>query len=399
MAYELRPWDREWFKRCRRAWDFGSRSRQNLEPVTPPARFDLDVDRAIRDALAVYYFPGMWEWDRGIVLPLAFQAFDKSLTSQRQRRQTTTALTPGEAENWERQQAAGHSLLGAYMEWAPSLDRFWPVRVETDFDVAVPDPDKPGNGLVSPAGEAIHYQGRVDMLVVDEHDAYWIVRHRLVPDGFCDLDLLVLDDEPVAACFAWELFYLGMRVTGTVHNEMRLEGAPPDPAEPVRRPRASHAWARARAASRDVPEAAPESSEPESGPLVPGHRRMYARAAWEPEEVVVEEGGGMFRRTRIPRSRAELDGLGNRLALEILDMVDPGLMLYPTPAPEHCSACQFRAPCLAMNEARDVEAILADEYRRRPPERPEEGRLGGVAWSMNRGAAPPRQWVQRDGPV
>ena len=77
-------------------------------------------------------------------------------------------------------------------------------------------------------------------------------------------------------------------------------------------------------------------------------------------------------------------------------MLEPGLPLYPTPTPEHCAACDFRAPCLAMNEGGDADAILKTNYRVRLPEAPEEGRLGAVTWSMNRGAAPPPQWVQRN---
>src|SRR5207302_893650 len=139
-------------------------------------------------------------------------------------------------------------------------------------------------------------------------------------------------------------------------NELRLGGEPPDPAEPVGRPRGSHAFARARAQ----------------------HRRMYAQAEHVPSEIVTEEGGGMFRRTRIPRSRAALDDLGRRLATEAVEMLDPALTLYPAPAPEHCGACDFRAPCLALNEGADAEAVLAAGYRPRPPETPEEGRLGAV---------------------
>jgi hypothetical protein len=55
MAYRFTAADRAAFKRCRRQWDFGARERQNLEPVAVPAGPDLDL--AVRDALAVYYFP------------------------------------------------------------------------------------------------------------------------------------------------------------------------------------------------------------------------------------------------------------------------------------------------------------------------------------------------------
>ena len=395
MAVDLRPSDRTWFKRCRRSWDFSSRLRQNLEPVEK--RYALDLDRALRDGLAVYYFPGMWEWDRKVVLPLAFAAFEKAMRRQRE----DHTLTPAEAEAWEQGLAAGTQIIEHYLAWAPAADRFWPVRVETDFEIQIPDPTAEETDLVSPDGQVVRYGGRVDLLLVDEHDAYWIVRHRLV-DRFTDPELLLLDDEAVAACFAWELFYLGMRISGTIHNELCLGGEPPDPADPVRRPRASHAFARARAAARQraeeveaAAEAAAEAERQSSAP-VPGHRRMYARAEHVSMEVVVEEGGAMFRRTWIPRSRAALDDLGRRMAAEALEMLDADLALYPTPTATHCAACDYRAPCLAMNEGVDARAILKTNYRVRPPEAPEEGRLGAVTWSMNRGAAPPPQWVQRN---
>ena len=367
MAADLRPSDRLWFKRCRRSWAFGSRLRRSLEPAG--RRYRLDLDRAVRDGLAVYYFPGMWEWDRTVVRPLAFAAFEKTLHRQREGHELTVA----EDDQWNGALAGGRRILEQYLAWAPAVDRFWPVRVETDFDVQIPDPDSPGADLVAPAGEPVRYGGRVDLLIVDEHDAYWIMRHRLV-DRFSDEDLLALDDELVAACWAWELFYLGMRISGTIHNEIRPAGDPPDPGDPVRLPRAARTFAQARAQ----------------------HRRMYAQAEDVPSETVTEEGGGMFRRTRIPRHRAALEDLGRRLAAEARDMLDASLPLYPAPAPESCAACHFRAPCLTLNEGGDAEAVLAGAYQPRPPEAPPEGRLGAVTWSMNRGAAPPPDWVRRN---
>jgi hypothetical protein len=366
VAADLRPSDRLWFKRCRRSWDFGSRLRRNLEPAE--SRYVLDLDRALRDGLAVYYFPGMWEWDRKVVLPLAFAAFEKALHRQRESHE----LTAAEEADWDRGLTAGQQVLEQYLAWAPVADRFWPVRVETDFDVQIPDPATADTDLVSPDGRVVRYGGRVDLLLVDEHDAYWVVRHRLV-DEFTPTDLLLLDDELVAACWAWELFYLGMRISGTIHNELRIGGAPPDPGDPVSRPRASHAFARARAQ----------------------HRRMYAQPGEVPNEVVVEEGGEMFRRTRIPRRGPALEDLGRRLATEAREMLAADLPVYPTPSPELCAACDFRSPCIALNEGGDAEAIVAADYRLRPPEAPEEGRLGSVTWSMNRGAAPPPQWRNR----
>ena len=311
LVHLIGPGERAWFRRCRRAWDLGSPNRQNLEPQSE----FFELQRAVRYALSVWYFPGMWAWPRAIVLPRALQAFDKDV-----------ARGQGQGETVERARA----MLERYFAWAPTVDAFSPVRVESDFEASVPDIRNPGQDLADGEGRPVRYIDRVQLLVVDSTDSYWIVEHRLVDDDWADRDELLLAEPPVAAAWGWERFYLGMAIAGTVHNELRL------------------------------------SAE--------------------------EEGDDLFRRTWIPRSRAEVASVGDRLSAQAFDMLDPDLALYPSPSPEHCGPCLYRAPCLAMNEGNDPAPILAAAYQQRAFDRPEEGRLGGGSWSMNRGAAPPPQW-------
>ena len=106
------------------------------------------------------------------------------------------------------------------------MDRFAPVLIETDFEVDVLDPGRPGAALVTTAGELIRYSGRIEMMAVDQHDAYWIVRHRVVGADWPPTDRLVADEEGLAACWAWEQFYIGMAITGTVYNELRRPSDP-----------------------------------------------------------------------------------------------------------------------------------------------------------------------------
>jgi hypothetical protein len=353
MPYVIRPEDRAAFKRCRRAWDLGARSRQNYEPATPAWSFDLT--EAIRDALAVYYFPGMWEWNRQVVLPIVRDAFNKSVARQRARMRAPTAA---QETDLQAQCELGHRMLNGYFEWAPSVDRFWPIRVETDFLIQIPDPWNEGRDLVSPTVGELRYEGRITMLVIDEADAYWVIDHRVVHGGWTDIDVLLLDAQGVSFCWAWEIFYLGMRIAGTIYNELRT----------------------------DVVPTAVQASPTPTGPVAQ-HRRMYAQAA-KPASGVSRVETEAFRRTCIPRSRAELDHAGAMIALEALEMTDPGLRCYPNPSPTHCPTCKYRQPCIAMNEGADAEAILRSAYRLRPAEQVEEGRLGGQTWSMNRGAMP-----------
>ncbi len=381
MAYRFTPADRGAFKRCRRQWDFGAGERQNLEPAEAAAAPDLEL--AVRDALAVYYFPGMWDWRRSVVLPLVLQGLARSLGDP--------AAAGGEL-------AAGRALLERYFEWAPGVDRFSPVQVETRFEVNLPDPAGGDRELVLADGRPIRYQGRVDLLAGDEHDRYWVVAHRLV-DRFGAADDLLLDEELVAACWAMERFYPGMRIAGTVHNELRIDstgdptGRPPPQRRRKRlgvglRPTAR----RLRPADSPVGHARgiPQHEASGGGRSLPYARRGAARARPPDPVPVPSEGDGEFRRTRIPRDRAELEAMGARLAAEALDMVDRGLRVYPNPAPEHCGGCGFVAPCLAIERGQDVGATLRAAYRDRGPERVESGRLGVATWGTGRGAAPPR---------
>ena len=307
--------ERQAFKRCRRAWDFGSLLRQGWEPDTDAA--EVDLADAVRAALAVWYFPGMWEWDRAIVRPLAEAAYKKAVAQWPAGHDDVVAL--------------GDALLARYFDWAPEADVFTPLRVETDFHVTIPDPADPRRDLAGADGSAVRFAGRVRALVVDPFNVHWLLDH-LVGEGWADIDALVLDERGAASCWAWGRCYLGSEIAGVVYNELRTDAD-----------------------------------------LGRGHT---------PERV--------FRRTTVRRGLVELERVRHNLGTEARDMTSAGLAIYPTPSWEVCSTCAFRPPCIAVTTGADAGAVLAASYRRRPPEEEQQGRLGGVTWSLGRGAAPPK---------
>ena len=340
--YIIRPWERELFLACRRAWDFGAFERQGLEPGGPAGVMDLQ--QAIKDALAVYYFPGMWDWSRAIVAPLATEGFAKGLRTQRSAYEASTAAELGaeDAARWEAASAAGKRLLAAYYGWAPRPDTWSTVQVETLFDVTIPDPGRADQGLLTADGRGVLYRVRVDLVVVDKAGRNWIVEHRLCEDGFADLDDLLLDDVALTRSWAWEQGFLG-KVAGTIHNELRL----PLPGEP-----------------------GPEDRAPSTGPDVEWikvggrHVRRY--------------NGPWFRRTRIRRKREEIEAAGLRVAEQSRLMTRREVRCYPTPEWSNCLSCAFREPCLALMQGADPEPVLAGHYRARARKDFEEGRLGSV---------------------
>jgi len=376
VDYVVSSADRAAFKRCRRQWDFTATTRRRLRPVRAPAP---DLERAMRDALAVYYFPGMWDWDSAIVLPLVAKGLDNSLARQRAEQGSGAASVEDEAV-WAALRGQGHALLDRYLDWAPSVDRFSPLRVATDFEALVADPADPECGLVGPQGAAIHYTGRIDLLAIDEHDRYWIVRHRVIDGPFPKTEQLLLDEEEVAACWAWGRFYDGMEVAGTIYNELSTS-APRDGSShsPAPRPQVDH------------PRGGVPQNEPSGGGRgVSSLRRIYVQGRGEESvDRVRQTQGAGFRRTIIRRSRREVSEAGRRIADEAIDMVRDDIRTYPNPGQTQCAECAFVAPCLAVNEGRDFESILSNDYRPRPVTDLEIGRLGGSPHGVGRGWVPP----------
>lgn len=356
MDYRITENDRVQFKRCRRQWDFASPHRRGLAPV---GALDAAFTASLKDALAVYYYPGTWDWPHELKQSLVHKALKRALDDGGE----THALD------------AATALLDSYDAWASTVDHFAPVRIDHDVQALVPDPRDPERGLTTPDGSAVIYTCRIDLLAIDAADEYWVVRHQIV-DDWQESDALIRDEPVVAACWAWEQEYLGMEISGTIHNEVRING-PLDLPAPDRT---------ANGASYRVGQSEPSGG----GRAIPQHRRLLARTARTDDPTRVEQyTAGLLRRTHIRRSRAEISLIPMLIGAEAIDMIgNPAI--YPTFA-HHCQTCEFSSPCLALIEGTDAETILAQGFRRQPTEYSPKPRLGQSTWGFGRGAAPP-QW-------
>src|SRR5690349_518622 len=192
------------FKRCRRQWNFGSPGRRGLESADQSG--STSVPTAFKEALAVYYYPGTWDWQPQLKQSLVHKSLQRSL----QNANATDEL------------AAATTLIDRYDEWAATVDDFAPVKIDHDVSALVRDPGNPEQGLLTADGAGVTYTCRVDLMAVDAADEYWVVCHRIVVDDWSPVQELLLDEEMIAACWAWEQDYIGMEVAGTIHNEVRL---------------------------------------------------------------------------------------------------------------------------------------------------------------------------------
>jgi hypothetical protein len=351
VDYRISPDDRASFKRCRRQWDFASAHRRNLEAVEQPESSQLST--AFAAALAVYYYPGTWDWQHELKQSLVHKSLQRSLQEA------------GEL-------ARATSLIDTYDRCAVTVDDFAPVKIGHDVAALVRDPSDEERGLLTPDGSGVTYTCRVDLLAVDAADEYWVVCHQIVDEWQTGQEL-VLDEAAIAACWAWEQDYIGMEIAGTIHNEVRLDGAHEMPDE--------------QGSSRS-PQAVAQHEPSGGGRSIPQHVRLGARRPTTRDGGRFEQRtAGLVRRTRIRRSRDEIAAAGDFLAAEAVDMVGAPAV-YPNPGP-HCLTCEFMAPCLSMFEGNDPEPVLATHFRRHADNREQKPRLGQATWGFGRGAAPP----------
>ncbi len=353
MNYRITEDDRARFKRCRRQWDFASPHRRGLEPVS---RANPVLPAVLKDALAVYYYPGTWDWQPELRQSLVHKAVVRALDDA-----GAPDALPGAT-----------ALVDAYDAWASTVDDFAPVKIGPEVQGLLPDPRDPERGLTTPDGSAVIYACRIDLLAVDASDEYWVVRHQIL-DEWQELEALIADESSVAACWAWEQEYLGMEISGTIHNQVRITG-------PLDRP----------APDESAPDRVRQSEGSGGGRSIPQHRRLVARTSRADQSGPIEQfTAGPLRRTRIRRGRAEIGGVGALIAGDAIEMSrEPAI--YPTFA-AHCQECEFTGPCLALVEGSDPEPMLAADFRRHPPEDQLKPRLGQSTWGFGRGAAPP-QW-------
>ena len=179
-----------------------------------PAAFDFDA--AVHAGLAVYYFPAMDDWSRSIVRPLALEGFRRAI---REDRAAYEALATIDAAARGRTTHGGLGsatwLLHRFFAFAAAFDDFDSVLAEDDLWVPVPDPDHPGSELGTRDGRPIRYLCRLDQLIADPDDEWWVVDHRLSWGRWATDDDLLGEQRTVRTLWALETAYPQIHVAGT----------------------------------------------------------------------------------------------------------------------------------------------------------------------------------------
>jgi hypothetical protein len=345
LTFIIRPRELRKFRRCRREWDLGSLIRQRYAQKLPT--MESAFDKAIRDAMAVYYFPAMDDWNRAIVRPLAIKGFDRSMREGRVAHERWAPFTPEEEKTYEANVALGQAMLQNYFVWAAALDDFDSIFADHDIWAPIPDPAEPNHDLGTLDGRPIRYMGRMDQMIADPDDELWIVDHRVVRGEWIDNEELIEDEVMRSHCWHTQIAFPQMLIAGTITNELRVDGqldAPPV-YEIVEKDQRTMIGSR-HVQTRRSPMAMEASSTP------------AARSAATTEDyVALQQDNGLFRRTVIRRNQATIKKTGIRVAEDAIQIRQPTIAVEPTFS-SFCDQCEFKAPCDAMEAGEDWQSVL-----------------------------------------
>lgn len=201
--------------------------------------------------------------------------------------------------------------------------------------------------------------GRIDMFAEDIFGRYWIfdwktaARLSTGEPGAQD-DFLWLDDQITSYC--WAMWVLGLNVAGFVYHEQKK--ALPEEPEPLKRPYKGAVFSTNKSKSYEYDTYFKTVSENDPMGLEAGVYDDFLA-------YLKAEGGVFYKRHVIIRTVEQLVSAGQNLALEALDIVDPGLRIYPAPGRYSCNGCAFREPCLARDRGEDVDYTLESLFEKR----------------------------------
>lgn len=326
----IRTSERLLFRRCRRLWGWNSPLKMNLEVKSRPDYFwfGTGMHYALEDYHGVntYGHPSR-----------AFLAYVKA----------TQEI--GEApDTWMELSRLGYDMMAYYADyWLKARGRD-PLatfvhngipQTEVRFEIELP--------IRGPQGQRVVYRGMVDRMHEDEEDQLWVVEYKSAK-AF-RMQHFDTDDQITAYCWAMQAVY-GRPIAGVIYQQHKKDI--PHPPKILSTGKVSTnkqmntSYALYRATLIEV------YGSPSS---FPGDNLRFLNSLVTQEE---DDADPFIRRDKIYRNQHQIAAQGEKILLEIEDMLREQLPLYPNPSKDCTWLCPLESVCVAMDDGSDWEGLL-----------------------------------------
>ena len=335
----IRTSDRSVFRRCRRKWDLGSRLRQNLEPVprtqgtNPNLWFGTAIHYALEDYHGFKVYP---------TLQKAFENFPNVWQS---------ASTQELPNNIDELMEMGVAMLDYYIKW----NKFKRVDYETHVIDGVPQVEIQFSiPYMTKSNKIFMYQGRIDRIVKDRFGKLWLLDYKTAK-RFPNESQLQIDSQALAYIWAaHQLFRLPFEGIIFVHLLKELPQYPKTTKNGL-------SIAKNQKTSALLYKEAMNAIYVK--PKVPTRSVVdFYNGLLSSEDA---EGDRYIKFTQVAKTIEALHITTDTIQLEVEDMIQPNIRIYPNPMWTCAFDCEFLELCEGMTNGESIERLISTEFQKR----------------------------------
>lgn len=350
-AIIIRTSDRIAFKQCRRKWAWSSHLKANLGPknLAAPLWFGSAIHYALED------FHGNKMFDNAAD---AFAAYCIA-TSHNYKRE----LPPDAQEHY----TLGRELMNYYENyWLKAYGRkadetYWCLdpngvmepQVEVNFEIPIPvEPGSVVAGYLERLGvDIVLYRGTIDRVCVDEFGHLWVCEYKTAKVA----QNSHFQTDPQVTTYVWACSLIYDRpVAGVIYHQFVKKM--PEPPKVLASGKLSTA---ANLVTSSV------LYRQQLMNMYGDYMKAPSVNQAKLNELMGAENGDRDRyiiRERIHRNAEQCFHEAQKILLELEDMLNPDLPLYPNPTRDCSRMCSFLTACVNMDDGSDWEAELASRY-------------------------------------
>lgn len=334
----IRTSDRTNFRRCRRKWGWSSHLRQNLAPIeaASPLWFGSGFHYALED------FHGPHNYAKPVE---AFNDYVRATHAQAKAK-GNPRLMPFD---WVELTLLGRKMLEYYTDYwligrDPLQTFIYKGRPQVEVHVLMPVP------IRTPHFDRVYYAATLDRVVV-HNNGLFIVDYKTAKQ--IQTHFFQTDPQISAYCWIAQQLY-GQPIKGFIYQQHRKR-FPEDPRV---------------LADGTISTASGQATSHRH------YRRSLLNLYGSPDKfptrnvdflnqlahVEEEHADPFIRRSFVYRNQHQCEAEGVKLLLELEDMLNPNIPLYPNPTRDCGHLCAFNSPCVDMDDGSDFEETLRLMY-------------------------------------
>lgn len=354
-AVIIRTSDRIAFKQCRRKWSWSSHLKSNLGPIqlAAPLWFGSAIHYALEDYHGWNKFGHPTDAFKAYCIATAHN-FKRDLPHDAQDHYVLgKAMMDYYVDGW----LNGYGRKADETYWAPHpITGELEPQVEVNFEIPIPVERSPIlQRFCEEMGiDVVLYRGTIDRVSIDEFGQLWVVEYKTAKV----YQQQHYQTDPQVTTYVWaaSLIY-DLPVAGVVYQQFIKKM----PEQPRILSSGRISTAQNLVSSYPLYRKALEAMYGETR-LAPSQNQDFLNRLIKSE---TPDRDRYIVRDYIHRNPAQGQSEAWKIMMELEDMLNPNLPLYPNPTRDCSRMCSFLTPCVNIDDQSDWEALLEQGYSSR----------------------------------